>query len=356
MTDKRYMLYEEKKQMSPAKKMLLLLIPILLVAVGYGVYDYLGGSRVGSSTKLGEVYTTRFCGFKCYVWYLEDRHGNVLTHGIGTDRPYIYEVGDTVSITFSEPGLGFDNDWWTDTYDLTQNPASVMEETAERPMLDLLTYTGHKKFQKVEVGSEDIPVIDISLHEHPLYHWGMVGKDGELEWFDGSPTVPELKGDDSHIEVYYTGYDDPNYACGEQGMPSMRWFEPENGYFSDEFVLVEDGAVRLRMAADTFHAANIVYDESRARYDGFVNTEPAAHPEELGLVQLYELAKKEVTKPYSLVEFRFQIGYGVNPEIYNNEVAFIDDPDDRSTGQTVYMDAQGVTWMVLDGRPEPDPE
>ena len=67
MTDNRYMLYEEKKKMSPAKKMLLLLIPILLVTVGYGVYDFLGASRVGSSSKLGEVYSTRFCGFKCYV-------------------------------------------------------------------------------------------------------------------------------------------------------------------------------------------------------------------------------------------------------------------------------------------------
>ena len=34
------MLYEEKKQMHPAKKMLFLLIPLLLIAAAYGVYDF----------------------------------------------------------------------------------------------------------------------------------------------------------------------------------------------------------------------------------------------------------------------------------------------------------------------------
>ena len=342
------MLYDEKPRLHPARKMLLLLIPILSVAVAYAVYDYLGASRVGSSSKLGEVYSTRFAGHKGYVWCLRDRNGNVLTHGMSDDKPYIFEKGDTVSITFSERGFGLDNEYYTETYDLTQNPAAVLDEPAERPLLDLLTYTGHRRFPDVDTGSAYIPVKDITLNGHTLYHWGMQGENGELEWSQGSKTIPEVVSDGQEIEVYYTGYADSFYATDADGQAYLMYFEPESGWCSHDYALFEDGRVKVEQAMGSYSFHNILYYDGKT--DGFVNDGPVEDPDNFyGCIPVYERAKAEVTKPYDLVTFRIDLTMGTNPEILSYEVTFADEETDDRT--IVYLTADGETLLVLDGVP-----
>ena len=355
MTDKRYMLYDEKPRVHPAYKMLFLLIPILLIAIGYGVYDYLGGSRVGSSSKLGEVYATRFCGQKYYVWYLRDRNGNLLTHGMTDDKPYIFEQGDTVSIMFSDRGIGLDLDYWTDTYDLTQNPAVELAEPAQRPQFDPLTYTRHKSFPAVDTGSKYVPAKDISLNGHELYHWALQAEDGEVEWFEGSNTLPVAETADDCITVRYTGYDDLIYASNVEGQPYLMYFWPEDGYYSYDYAEFENGTVLVEQAIGNFSNYKILFDDWQEKTDGFVNTEPVDDPENFyGCIKLYERAKAEVTKPYSLVTFRVDMTIGENPQILLYEITFTSDPDDPAAATTVYMTPDGVTTRVLDGSPYPE--
>lgn len=346
---------EEKKHLLPAKKMLLLLLMIALVGAGYMVYDYLGASRSGSSSKLGEVYATSFCGRKFYVYYLEDRNGNVLMHGMSDDKPYIFEQGDTVSITFSERGLGTDKEYWTGTYDLNQNPAVLMDETAKRPVLDPLTYTRHSRFQETDLGTPYVKAKDISLHGHALWHWAMVDAEKETQWFEGSRTLPEVVQNGRMLTVYYTGYEDENYAANVDGQALCMDFDPLDGWYSHDYALYEDGTVRVEHAMDGFSNFNVLYDEWQEKKDGFVNTEPVDDPDNFyGCDMLYERAKAEVTKPYSLVTFRVDLSIGEDPRILLYEVTFWGDPEDDSSATTVYMTPDGVTTRVLDGRPYPE--
>lgn len=347
---------DDKKKLHPARKLLLLLIPIVGLALAYAGYDLAGASRVGSSSKLGEVYTVHLLGRKYYVWYLEDRNGNVLEHGSCADKPYIFEKGDTVSITYSERGIGTDMDYYTRTYDLNQNPATEMEMPAERPLLDPLTYTRHKRFPVKKLVEPNAAAADLTLHGHPLWYWAVNDNNGEYIWSDGSLTEPTIEDFPAGFTLYYTESGDNMFANYDIGQPMCRDFRPESGMSSDAFAVMEDGKVLVRQALEAFDMSSVRYDESIAHYDGFVNTEPLDDPEAyfVNCNAIYERAKAEVSIPYTLVLERVKLASGVNPPILAFEVVFAASDEEDSPAQTVYMDASGVTQLVLDGRPDPE--
>lgn len=322
---------------------LLLLLTVLLW------YLYFCGS-VGSSTKYGAVYKTKFQGETLYQWYVFGTDGSVVDYGMTTDKPHISEDNGRVDLVLkSEDGAFMDvTNYFLDSGMVDHSIYGHSEQFSEGRLK-----LGRNKGIPMKSGSSYAEVMDFTLHDIPFYCWCVRDTDGEYLW-DGTSTVPpEIREVSAPPEaslcltivyVYYT----------ENGTDLCQVFYPRESDFSHVYSMYEDRTVLVEHLTELFDWYRLTYDESLAKTDGFVNV---YRDKEITTVDdAYLRAKEEVTIPYSIVTFRFDIN--TEFEILWWEVTFSQKregsffPDDTDGQvQTVYMDKYGVTQLILNGEP-----
>ena len=317
-----------KEKRFPAVLIVCLLAFLLTAGCGalYLVWNFTSLiPRVGSVTPNAKVYAFplgNMTGYR-YVLYRDDE---IVYRSIVEDvPPYIFEHDGIFVIS---QGDGYTN---AETYDPKNDSWGSERVTG---FLNPFAKTQHLITKPVYAGESNCACAwDISAGDGGLWYWAVNDTQGELIWDGTSETPPEFEGDDTFLTVYYT----------EEGQEFCYEFAPESGWRSYDYALYENRTVYVEQLTDFFTLYYMEFPES-ARTTGFVNTEPT---ELTDCNSAYFRAKAEVSIPYDLVTFRFELhGY----DIENWEVTFSQKDDPEGAAQTVYMTGDGVTICVLDGR------
>ena len=338
-----------RRKTHPVVKVLSLLIPILLIAL-FAVLRDIAGFRVGSDTDFGVVCKLNYQGQKGYHWYILNEDGTVKDDDITTAKPYIWQDGNRISLALQDhDGKDFEADMFFQNaeflnYYLDNDDVDTIPQ--EVPTISKKLKLKSQKIEKIKSGSEYVKLYQLTVPEieDSLYSWAVCDAWGEELWDEFSTTLPEvIPQDDGSIQLFYTERD--------ENQESVRIFYPQESDFSHDYHTDENRTIFIEQAFDGFNFYMINYEETLAKTENFINNSPA---DEIRFIDdAYFRAKNEVTIPYSCVTFRSDFAVGSDEVVFRFwEVTFsqMDNPDGET--QTVYLDGNGKTVLILDGKPD----
>ncbi len=330
----------------PVVKVLSLLIPILLIAL-FSVVKDIAGFRVGSDTDFGAVYKLKYQGQTLYHWYIFNEDGTVRDDDFTTAEPYIWQDGNRVSLILQEhegldyKTLYFQNAEFLNYYLDNEEFDTVPQEV---PEISRKLKLKSQKIEKITSGSEYVKLYRLTVPEvqEDLYLWAVNDAWDEEIWSDISKTKPEVISENDEIRLFYTERD--------ENQESLRIFNPQESWCSHDYHTEENRTVFIEQAFEGFNFYQISYDNLSADTEHFVNQ--TACDKIRSIDDAYFRAKNEVKIPYSEATFRsdFVIGEDdVNFRFWEVTFSQMDNPDGET--QTVYLDGDGKTVLILDGKP-----
>ena len=335
-----------RRKTHPVVKVLSLLIPILLIALFVVLRD-IAGFRVGSDTDFGAVYKMNYQGQTCYHWYIFNEDGTVRDDDFTTAEPYIWQDGNRVSLILQEhEGLDyrtlyFQNAEFLNYYLDNEEFDTVPQEV---PEISRKLKLKSQKIEKITSGSEYVKLYRLTVPEvqEDLYLWAVNDAWDEEIWSDISKTKPEVISENDEIRLFYTERD--------ENQESLRIFNPQESWCSHDYHTEENRTVFIEQAFEDFNFYQISYENQLAHTEHFVNQ--TACEKICSIDDAYFRAKNEVKIPYSKVRFRSDFVIGSDEVVFRFwEVTFsqMDNPDGEM--QTVYLDGDGKTVLILDGKP-----
>ncbi len=333
----------KKKKTHPAVKVLSLFIPLLLILL-FLILRNIAGFRTGSDTKYGAVCMTIFQGKIFYQWCVFNPDGSVRDSDITMWKPYIWEKDDHVKLllTTTDPemlGLNEKKDYFNRyyrCYDFPPDGGDMEEGFPDIPEISNNLKLDFHAVSKMKTNSPYVEVYDCSFHHVPWYYYIAFDVDHEEAQNEFSDTLPEVQEQpNGKLHIIYTSH----YDHTER----LSIFDPQGEDFSYDYILYENRTVFLEDHVGDFYFTPDAYHH--AHTDHFINTEPCEIL--TSLEDVYFRARNEISIPYSLVTFcRQGILY---PSYWKVTFSQMDHPEKES--QTVYLTGEGITVLLLDGKP-----
>ena len=316
-----------KKTKIPASVFFLLLIAVLLPVGAYLLWNF--GNvlpKVGSVTDHATVYSYDVGAYSLYRYEICSDTDVLVRSDLDTVPPYLWQDGDRVFLLEHD-----DSGTYQSCFDLTTGEEQS-DDTAYA-FLDPFSHIEKIKTVPVDTGCDYAKVYDLSADGAPCWYWEALDSKHSSDWLwcGQSDTVPEVRSDEGGYTIFFT----------EEGLPKCQEFDLVDDSSSHDYALFEDGTIYVEQAIGSMPKMSEF--TGTFREDGFVNTEPA---EIADCNAAYLRAANEVTIPYDLVTFCGDVDL-TEMRIGHWAVTFgqKDDPDGAS--QTVFMDGDGVTYLIL---------
>ena len=332
----------EKKGIHPIVLVFSILIPLAVLFWWFALYGNDMLTDCGSDTEYGAVYRTKYQGHTVYQWYIFEKDNSVKDYGISAEKPYIYQDGDGICLMLQGDYHGNDTPVEVVNYSFGKEETEFLSHNLyDRPEHSNALKVGNNRPKTIETGVPYVEVVDYSLYDVPLFLWTVYDTDGEIIWDGEAKYFPQFVMHDNIVTLRYQ----------EDGLNLYQEFYPEESDFSHSYSLYENDSIYVEHLMDWLPTPWIPpYDNSIAQNDGFVNVDST---EIVGVDEAFQRAKSEVSIPYSLVTFR------VITDISNEdcpvplwEVTFSQRDDPNGAVQTVYMDGNGITLLILNGKPK----